>query len=168
LLSHASSSTSLRPHQAEIEGDHEEYVVDFISDGKTDNWPRRSGPYLLFLTHFVSFDIPEWLLLEQVDDCEQLSIFMAPPPHPCICIVCGAGDVTETRLNLGTTPASPSYQSGGGASRVFTRGKSPLWKNMRRACSHPGLPFRIKGLPTHLRACKKALPSTEIKWLHTL
>ena len=30
-----------------------------------------------FLTHCVSFDIPEWLLLEQVDDCEQLSIFIA-------------------------------------------------------------------------------------------
>ncbi len=29
-----------------------------------------------FSTHFVSFDIPEWLLLEQVDDCEQLSIFL--------------------------------------------------------------------------------------------
>ncbi len=29
-----------------------------------------------FLTHFVSFDIPEWLLIEQVDDCEQLSIFL--------------------------------------------------------------------------------------------
>jgi hypothetical protein len=25
----------------------------------------------------VSFDIPEWLLLEQVDDCEHLSIFIA-------------------------------------------------------------------------------------------
>ena len=25
----------------------------------------------------MSFDIPEWLLLEQVDDCEQLSIFIA-------------------------------------------------------------------------------------------
>jgi hypothetical protein len=24
----------------------------------------------------VSFDIPEWLLLDQVDDCEQLSIFL--------------------------------------------------------------------------------------------
>jgi len=23
------------------------------------------------------FDIPEWMLLEQVDDCEQLSIFLA-------------------------------------------------------------------------------------------
>jgi len=33
------------------------------------------GPYLHILTHFVSFDIPEWLLLEQVDDCEQLSTF---------------------------------------------------------------------------------------------
>jgi hypothetical protein len=67
----------LRPHQAEIEGDHEEYAADFISDVKIDNWPRRRGPYLPFLTHFVSFDIPEWLLLEQGKDCEQLSIFMA-------------------------------------------------------------------------------------------
>jgi hypothetical protein len=24
----------------------------------------------------VSFDIPEWMILEQVDDCEQLSIFI--------------------------------------------------------------------------------------------
>ena len=29
-----------------------------------------------FLTHFVSFDIPEWMLLEQVDDSEQLSILL--------------------------------------------------------------------------------------------
>ena len=29
-----------------------------------------------FLTHFVSFDIPEWILLEQVDVCEQLSFFL--------------------------------------------------------------------------------------------
>ena len=67
----------MRPRQAEIEGDHEEYVVDYISDDKIDNWPRRRCPYLHFLTHSVSFDIPEWLLLEQVDDCEQLSIFIA-------------------------------------------------------------------------------------------
>jgi hypothetical protein len=30
FLSHALSSTSLRPHQAEKEGDHEENAVDFI------------------------------------------------------------------------------------------------------------------------------------------
>ena len=28
FLSHASSSTSLRPHQAEMDGDHEEYAID--------------------------------------------------------------------------------------------------------------------------------------------
>jgi hypothetical protein len=77
LLFHASSSTSLRPHQAEIEGDHAKYAFDYIYDVKIDNWPRRRGPYLQFLTHFVSFDIPERLLLEQVDDCEHLSIFIA-------------------------------------------------------------------------------------------
>jgi hypothetical protein len=76
LFSHAISSTSLRPHQAEIEDDHEEYAVDFILDVEIDNWPRRRGPYLHFLTHYVSFDIHEWMLLEQVDDCEQLSIFL--------------------------------------------------------------------------------------------
>jgi len=67
---------TLRPHQAKIEGDHEEYAVNYISDVKIDNRPRRRGLYLQFLSHFVSFDILEWLLLEQVDDCEQLSIFL--------------------------------------------------------------------------------------------
>ena len=32
LLSHATSSTSLRLHQSEIEGDQEQYEVDFILD----------------------------------------------------------------------------------------------------------------------------------------
>ena len=73
LLSRATSSTSLRPHQAEIEGDHKIYPVDYISDVKLDNWPRRRGPYLQLLTHFVSFDIPEWMLLEQADDCDFFS-----------------------------------------------------------------------------------------------
>ena len=47
----------------------------YISDDKIDNWPRTRGHCLQFLTHFVSFDIPKWMLLEQVDDCEQLSFF---------------------------------------------------------------------------------------------
>ncbi len=76
LSFHASTSTPLRPHQAKNEGDHEEYAVDFIDDVKIDNGPRRRGPYLQFLTRFVSFDMPEWLLLEQVDDCEHLPIFL--------------------------------------------------------------------------------------------
>ena len=29
-----------------------------------------------FLTHFVSFDILEWMLLEQVDNFEKLSVFL--------------------------------------------------------------------------------------------
>jgi len=77
LLSHATSSTFVRPRQAEIEGDHEEYAVDFISDVKIDNWPRRRGPCLQFLTQFASFDISEWILLEQVNDCHQLSILQS-------------------------------------------------------------------------------------------
>ena len=76
LLSRATLSTSLRPHQAKIDGVHEKNVVDNIYDVKIDNWPRRRGPFLPFFTHFVSFFIPEWMLLEQVDDCQQFSIFL--------------------------------------------------------------------------------------------
>ena len=43
LLFHTTSSTSLRPHQAEIEGDHKKYGVDFISDVKIHNRPRKRG-----------------------------------------------------------------------------------------------------------------------------
>jgi len=47
LLSRAYSSTSLRPtHQTQIEGDHEEYSVNYISTVKIDNLPRMRGPYL--------------------------------------------------------------------------------------------------------------------------
>jgi hypothetical protein len=70
LLSHASSATSLRHHHTKIEGDHEEYASDFISDVKIDNWTRRKVPYLQLLAHFVSFAIPKWMLLEQVDEKE--------------------------------------------------------------------------------------------------
>jgi hypothetical protein len=56
-------TTSLRPHQAEIEGDMEEYAINYIYDVKLDNWPRRRGPYLQFLTYFVNFDTLEWMLL---------------------------------------------------------------------------------------------------------
>ena len=30
-----------------------------------------------YLTHFVGYDVPEWMLLEQVDDCEQLSVVLS-------------------------------------------------------------------------------------------
>ena len=68
LFIRASSSISLRPHQAQIQNDHEETLKPYISDGKIDNWPRMRGHYLQFLAHPVSFDILEWMLLEQVDD----------------------------------------------------------------------------------------------------
>ena len=29
------------------------------------------------LTHFVGYDVPKWMLLEQWDDCEQLFLFLA-------------------------------------------------------------------------------------------
>ena len=63
-------------HPAEIEGDHDEYAIDYIAEVKIDKWPRRRGAYLQFLTHFVGYEILEWMLLEQVDDCEQLYTFL--------------------------------------------------------------------------------------------
>ena len=53
------------------------YALDFNFDVQTRNWLRKKGPYLQLLTHFVSFDILEWMLLEQVDECEWLSIFVS-------------------------------------------------------------------------------------------
>jgi len=77
LLSIASNSTALRHKPAEIESDHNEFAIDYISDVKIGNWPNRRGPYLQFLTHFVGYNVPEWMLLEQVGDCEQLSVFLS-------------------------------------------------------------------------------------------
>jgi len=37
LLSHTTITTSLRSHQAEIEGDMEEYAINYIDDVKLDN-----------------------------------------------------------------------------------------------------------------------------------
>ena len=63
LLSKETNSTPLRHQPAEIEDDHNEYAIDFISDAKVENWPNRRGLYLQFLTHFVGYDVPEWMLL---------------------------------------------------------------------------------------------------------
>jgi hypothetical protein len=67
----------LSQQPVEIESDHNEYAIDFISDAKVDNWPHRRGSYLQFLTHFVGYDVPECMLLEQVEDCKQLSAFLS-------------------------------------------------------------------------------------------
>ena len=67
----------MRHQPAEIESDHNEYAIDYILDVKSDRWPNRRGPYLIFLTHFVGYHVPEWMLLEQVNDCEKLSAFLS-------------------------------------------------------------------------------------------
>jgi len=54
----------------------EEYAINCIDDVKLDSWPRRRGLYSQFLTYFVNFDTPEWMLLDQVNDCEELSKFL--------------------------------------------------------------------------------------------
>jgi hypothetical protein len=60
LLSKAFNSTSpLRYQLVEIESDHNEYAIYFISDAKVDYWPNRRGLNLQFLTNFVGYDVPE-------------------------------------------------------------------------------------------------------------
>jgi len=54
----------------------EECAIYYIDDVKIDTWPRRRGPCLQFLTYFVNFETPEWMLLEHVDDCEELKQFL--------------------------------------------------------------------------------------------
>jgi hypothetical protein len=77
LISKASNSTPLRHQPAEIEIDHNEYAIDYISNVKIGTWPNRRGPYIQFLTHYVGYNVPEWMSLEQVDDCEQLTVFLS-------------------------------------------------------------------------------------------
>jgi len=77
LLSKASISTPLRHQPAEIGSDDDEYANDLIFDAKVDNWPNRRGLYFQFFTHFVGYDVTEWMLLEQVDDCEQLFVLIS-------------------------------------------------------------------------------------------
>jgi len=77
MLSKASNPTHLRHQPAEIEIEHHEYAIDYISDVKIGRWPNRRDPYFLFLTYFVGYDVPEWIFLEQVDDCEQLFVFLS-------------------------------------------------------------------------------------------
>jgi hypothetical protein len=77
LLSRASNSTPLRHQLVEIESNRNEYAIVFFSDAKVDNWPTRRGLYLQFLTHFVRYDVPEWISLEQFNDREQLFVFLS-------------------------------------------------------------------------------------------
>ena len=70
-------STPLRHRHVEIESDHNEYAINYISDSKVENLPNRRGLYVQFLTYFVGYDGLEWMLLEQVDDCEKLFVFLS-------------------------------------------------------------------------------------------
>ena len=55
----------------------EDYAINYTNDVKIYTWSRRRGPYLKFLTYFVNSHTPEWMLLKQVDDCEELSKFLS-------------------------------------------------------------------------------------------
>ena len=76
VLSPASTSTPLRPHIVDAVDDEVEYEVARITDVKLDSWPRRRGRYVLFLTHYVGYDRPEWSLYSLLDDTAALDDFL--------------------------------------------------------------------------------------------
>jgi len=59
LRSTTSNYIPLRNQPSDIESNHNEYEIDYISDAKVDNWQNRRGLYLQFLNHFVRYDVPE-------------------------------------------------------------------------------------------------------------
>ena len=69
--------SSLMIQLVKIESDYNEHAINFISDAEVENWPHRRGRYLQFLTRFVGYDVPEWMVLEQDDDCEHLFVFLS-------------------------------------------------------------------------------------------
>ena len=54
-------------------------LVEKITEVKLDTWPRRRGLYVLFKTYYTGFDLPEWSLLELLDDTAALDVFLQTP-----------------------------------------------------------------------------------------
>ena len=76
VLSKAMSNKPLRPQPVDAVDDGLEYDVEKITDVKLDVWPRRRGPQVQFLTHYVGYEDPEWSLLELLDDTVALDNFL--------------------------------------------------------------------------------------------
>ena len=76
VLSKAATSTPLRSKAVDAVDDGLEYGVEKITDVKLDKWPRRRGLQVQFLTHYVGYDVPEWSLLELLDDTVALDNFL--------------------------------------------------------------------------------------------
>ncbi len=77
LLSTASNPTPLRHQPAEIRSDHNEYAINYILDVKIGSWLDRRGRYIQFLKPFVGYDVPEWMLHEQMDECKLIFKFLS-------------------------------------------------------------------------------------------
>ena len=76
VLKPAESDTPLRVLPADAADDDTDYVVDIIVEVKLDKWPRRRGLYVLFKTYYSGYDLPEWSLLELLDDTKALDRFL--------------------------------------------------------------------------------------------
>ena len=76
VLKPAEFDTPLRVLPVDAVDDDTDYVVDRIVEVKLDKWPRRRGLYVLFKTYYSRYDLPEWSLLELLDDKKALDRFL--------------------------------------------------------------------------------------------
>ena len=75
-LKPAESDTPLRILPVDAVNDDTDYGVDrIIVEVKLDKWPKRRGLYVLFKTYYTGYDVPEWSLLELLDDTIALDKF---------------------------------------------------------------------------------------------
>ena len=56
--------------------DEEFYGVEKITEVKLGSWPKRRGLYVLFKTYYKGYDVPEWSLLELIDETAALGEFL--------------------------------------------------------------------------------------------
>ena len=76
VLKKAESKKPLRDIPVDDITDEEFYGVEKITEVKLGSWPRRRGLYVLFKTYYKGDDVPQWTLLELIDDTEALDNFL--------------------------------------------------------------------------------------------
>lgn len=76
-LKPAHTDTPLREMPVDAIDDETDYQIDKITEVKLAHWPRRRGLYVLFKTYYAGYDLPEWSLLELLNDTQALDKFLA-------------------------------------------------------------------------------------------
>ena len=76
VLKKAESKEPLRSIPVDDITDEEFYGVEKITEVKLGSWPKRRGLYVLFKTFYKGYDVPEWTLLELIDETAALEEFL--------------------------------------------------------------------------------------------